>query len=291
MKLSKSLLLFFVISIIHFNGRCQTASKKEKLLGVITKNELQTSPYSSWFNTQFESYTVQKKLKNQLKKSLQNYHITVFMGTWCGDSRKEVPRFYKVLEEINYPIENLKIIAVNNTKEAYKKSPTNEEVGLNIHRVPTFIFYKNGKEVNRIIEHPITSFEEDIIEICNATTYRPNYSTVEVLQKELDEKGSDYIKTSNTLMNNLREVVKSDYGFGYFLLNNKEHEKAIAVFTLNTKLFSKSPNTFDSLAEAYEVTGNTKLAIENYSYALSLIEENSSVLRLKNKISALKMKE
>jgi len=76
------------------------------------------------------------------------------MGTWCGDSKREVPRFIKVLEAANFPVDNLKIVAVDRRKEQYKKSPTGEEWGLSIKRVPTFIFYKNGKESNRIIESP-----------------------------------------------------------------------------------------------------------------------------------------
>lgn len=37
----------------------------------------------------------------------------------------------------------------------YKESLQHEKKGLNIVRVPTFVIFKDGKEVNRIIERPI----------------------------------------------------------------------------------------------------------------------------------------
>ena len=44
------------------------------------------------------------------------------MGTWCDDSKRVVPRFIKILESVNFPMENLKIVAVNKWRDYYKKS-------------------------------------------------------------------------------------------------------------------------------------------------------------------------
>ncbi len=98
------------------------------------------------------------------------------MGTWCKDSKREVPRFYKILENAKFQKNKISLIGVDSTKENYKKSPTGEEKGLNIIRVPTFIFYKNGIDVNRIIEYPIESLEKDLLKIIKGETYIPNYS-------------------------------------------------------------------------------------------------------------------
>lgn len=46
-----------------------------------------------------------------------------------------------------------------------------EEWGLQILRVPTFIFYKNGKEQHRIIESPNRSLELDMLQITTTTNY------------------------------------------------------------------------------------------------------------------------
>jgi tetratricopeptide (TPR) repeat protein len=57
---------------------------------------------------------------------------------------------------------------------------------------------------------------------------------------------------------------------GYDLLNSKQIESAIFVFELNTKLYPKSANTWDSLAEAYWKANKTDKAIENYKKAIEL---------------------
>lgn len=58
--------------------------------------------------------------------------------------------------------------------------------------------------------------------------------------------------------------------YGYQLLNNGQHDQAIEIFTLNTKRFPKSANTWDSLGEGYATKGDKKNAILNFKKSLSL---------------------
>ena len=147
----------------------------KKLLGEINKQGLEQAPFNDWFSKNYDSYLVNEKVVEKLINSLKEYKITVFLGTWCGDSKREVPRFYNVLEAANFPKNQLKVIAVDNDTKTYKQSPGGEEKGLNIHRVPTFIFYKDGKEVNRIVEYPKETLEKDMLKITTGEKYTPNY--------------------------------------------------------------------------------------------------------------------
>ena len=83
------------------------------------------------------------------------------MGTWCSDSRREVPRFYKILDSLNFPSAKVKLIMVDRKKEAagIDISP------FNIELVPTMIFYNDGLEDGRIIETPKETLEKDLEEI------------------------------------------------------------------------------------------------------------------------------
>jgi tetratricopeptide (TPR) repeat protein len=58
--------------------------------------------------------------------------------------------------------------------------------------------------------------------------------------------------------------------YGYQLLNQKEQDKAIDIFILNTQRHPKSANTFDSLGEAYALKGDKKNAIINFKKSLAL---------------------
>lgn len=57
---------------------------------------------------------------------------------------------------------------------------------------------------------------------------------------------------------------------GYNLLNQKQTEGALFIFQLNTKLFPKSANAWDSFAEANWKAGKKEKAIEYYNKAIEL---------------------
>jgi tetratricopeptide (TPR) repeat protein len=58
--------------------------------------------------------------------------------------------------------------------------------------------------------------------------------------------------------------------YGYQLLNDKEQDKAIEVFVLNTQRHPASANCFDSLGEAYALKGDKKNAVVNFKKSLTL---------------------
>ena len=57
-------------------------------------------------------------------------------------------------------------------------------------------------------------------------------------------------------------------------MNQKEYDVAIQVFKINTELYPKSSNTFDSLADAFLKKEDTLNAIENLKKALAINPEN-----------------
>lgn len=59
-------------------------------------------------------------------------------------------------------------------------------------------------------------------------------------------------------------------GMGYGYLQRGETAKAIAVFRLNTELYPESANTYDSLAEATEASGDKAGAVALYKKALEV---------------------
>lgn len=63
---------------------------------------------------------------------------------------------------------------------------------------------------------------------------------------------------------------------GYELLGNDDHQKAVEVFAVNTKLFPASANAFDSLGEACWHAGRTKEALAHYRRSLELDPQNGN---------------
>ncbi len=136
-------------------------SQEPMLLGYTDRKAFQDTSFSWWFNSVYDTYKVDTAAVQNLADSLKDVKITIVMGTWCSDSRREVPKFFKILDKIKYPSSDVTIITVGRDR----KGRGEETKGLDIELVPTFIFYKNGKELGRIVESPKVSLEKDMEKI------------------------------------------------------------------------------------------------------------------------------
>ncbi|MGB1043226.1 MAG: thioredoxin domain-containing protein [Tenacibaculum sp.] len=279
----------FAFSVVGQQVNFTTTDAKGNpiLLGKTNKDAFKNESFS-WFNINYNNYLTNDKVINHLKDSLNNSTIKVFYGSWCGDSKRELPKFYKVIDEVDFDKNKLEVIAVDKKPEAYKTSPNGEEKGLNIHRVPTFIFYKNNKEIGRIVESPKQDFERDIFAITSQKKYTPQYMVVEYLHKLLNESSIiDLQKEQFKLTTYLAEYTKGSRElntYGYKLLRSKQIEKALFIFELNTKMYPYKANVFDSLAEAFYTIKNYEMALKNYDKALSLKPNDKDILAMIDKI-------
>lgn len=167
-----------LITIIAFLNSCSaqqevTAKKNDRgdLVGIANKESFNQAPYTTWFTQKFDTYKTDEATITSLKTALKGIKIKGFMGTWCGDSKRETPRFYKILEQAGFNFKNLELVTVNRSK----RTPDNLQEGLNIKRVPTFIFYKDGKEIGRYVEYARESLEKDILKIVSGKPYKHSY--------------------------------------------------------------------------------------------------------------------
>ncbi|MEP7323247.1 MAG: CocE/NonD family hydrolase [Saprospiraceae bacterium] len=64
---------------------------------------------------------------------------------------------------------------------------------------------------------------------------------------------------------------------GYTFLNEQKMEAAIGIFKLNTELHPEDANWFDSLAEAYEVSGNTPMTKQISQFILDMLNKKSEL--------------
>lgn len=168
------LVLLFSIILTSCNAQQEITAAKNKsgdLVGYANKESFNASPYKSWFTQKLNAYTPDEATITLLKPALKGVTIKGFMGTWCGDSRRETPHFYKVLELTGFNLKKLQLITVNRSK----KTPDNLQEGLDIKRVPTFIFYREGKEIGRYVEYARESLEKDMLKIVSGKAYKHAY--------------------------------------------------------------------------------------------------------------------
>jgi tetratricopeptide (TPR) repeat protein len=143
-------------------------------------------------------------------------------------------------------------VAVDPGPELYKQSPQHEEAGLNIHRVPTIIVYKNGKELQRIVESPVESLEQDLLNITTKSHYNARFELVAAVDKKL-KKGVKKLKRAEAkLLKTYKGKVSSLYELNTYakvLRATGKNDEALAVLELNTKIFPKDKRVYISLSQ------------------------------------------
>lgn len=274
------ILLFTALSCTSF---AQTNTEKPGILyGVCHKDSLVADPFGKWFNPGYESYHPNPVITGDLKKqNFENISIKIFFGTWCGDSKREVPRFLKLLSEIPFRQNNLQLIALGGGDSLVKQSPGHEEAGLGIFRVPTFIIYKNGIEVNRINEFPVFSLEKDLLAILTNQGYKPNYRSFGTVQRWL--KDGSLTEENNSirgLAEQLRTLVADEHelnSLGYLLLKQGKKKEALQVFRINYTLYPESSNTASSLGEGYYENNDYKKAVSFLERSLELKKDSKEI--------------
>ncbi|PWG05138.1 tetratricopeptide repeat protein [Polaribacter aquimarinus] len=72
---------------------------------------------------------------------------------------------------------------------------------------------------------------------------------------------------------------------GYRYIRNKDYDSALEIFKINTILYPKSSNVFNSLGEAYFLKKDTATAIENFKKSLAINPENRNSKRFLKKLT------
>ncbi len=141
------------------------------LMGIHGEQAFQQEPFASWFVPNYEAYDPDVMILDELSEQIQDVEIRAYMGTWCGDSKRETPKFFKLLDQAEYDQTKLTLVAVDRSKT----QPENLVNGYDVVRVPTFIFYRDGKELGRFVERPRESLEQDILKIVSGQPYKHAY--------------------------------------------------------------------------------------------------------------------
>lgn len=93
--------------------------------------------------------------------------IDVFLGTWCGDSRREVTRLFRALELVPEPWPfTIRFIGVDRAKTA----PGLTE-GVELRFVPTIVVRRDGAEIGRIVESAPRGIERELFDLLSGATH------------------------------------------------------------------------------------------------------------------------
>lgn len=147
-----------------FNQKTTDPKKgNEMLIGYCNREGFKSvnCNFDSAFTAEYPVYKADEATMKLLAKELKGVKVTLVMATWCGDSKEWVPRFYKIMDELNFNFKKLTLICVDRAK----KAPGTDVEKLKVELVPTFIFYRKKVEIGRIIEVPGDLLEKEMLKI------------------------------------------------------------------------------------------------------------------------------
>lgn len=107
----------------------------------------------------YDNYKPDEKIISKINALSRKFEVEIYLGTWCKDSKNNVPKLIKIFKTI-------KKVKVKYFAILWRKAERSEIYKLkDIKRIPTIIFYSKEKEIGRIIENPKKTIEKDTFEI------------------------------------------------------------------------------------------------------------------------------
>jgi len=131
------------------------------LEGRVQKKQLAEYKKLNWFTPNYQSYKPDTAILKLLNAKTEGICFIMFGGTWCSDTQRELPKFLSLLEHLQIGSNRYEMWMLDMKKES---KYVNQKI-FDIQYVPTFLVFKEGKEIGRIIEKPKQSLELDLLEI------------------------------------------------------------------------------------------------------------------------------
>jgi hypothetical protein len=133
------------------------------LTGLVTREAVESFD-DVWKGLRAQDYEPDATGVATIRDNLKDVEVFAVVATWCPDTRRDLPRFFKIVDRAQWPMKTITLLAVDRTK----KDAGGLTEKWNVTRVPTFIFTRGGREIGRVVERPTTTLEKDIAAILAA---------------------------------------------------------------------------------------------------------------------------
>jgi hypothetical protein len=142
------------------------ASDPQVLLGPVTREQVEAA-VPAWVQAEVEAKP-DLAAARALAAVAPGAEVTVLLGTWCSDSRREISRLWKALDAIGAAAGGgasgglpftLSYIGVDEAK----REPAAAVAAAGLKYVPTLIVSRDGREVGRIVEDSPHGVEIDLL--------------------------------------------------------------------------------------------------------------------------------
>jgi len=253
------------------------------LVGTVTRADLKEAPFSEWFDREYRNYEPVMETVRALAGHIDSVSVEIYFGSWCGDSKREVPRMMRVLDLAGLDEGQLSLVALSDRPMEFMKAPGNPQVGALVHRTPTFIVRRGGKEIGRIVETATTTLEGDLLAIVEGRAPLPKFGAEALVYRlVLDHSGEeaeDALRKAGARILELGDPGSLWHYAEFDLLKNDRAHEARAVIELYLQVEPKSVRGHLILSDALAALGHKDEALAAVGRALELEPRNERALR------------
>jgi hypothetical protein len=139
---------------------------KQVLLGPVTREQVEAA-VPAWVQAEVEA-DPDLAAARALAGVAPGAEVTVLLGTWCSDSRREMSRLWKALDGIGATSgggagSGLPFTLTYTGVDEAKREPAAAVAAAGLKYVPTLIVRRDGREVGRIVEVSPHGIEHDLL--------------------------------------------------------------------------------------------------------------------------------
>lgn len=138
------------------------AAEAEPLVGTVTRAEVETHR-PDWVTAEVEAQP-DAAAGAALAAVEPGAEVTVYLGTWCSDSKRELARLWRAFDDAGVFAEDdlpfaIEYVAVDRDK----REPAGRAAAAGVEYVPTFVVSRGGEEVGRVVEIAVEGIERDLL--------------------------------------------------------------------------------------------------------------------------------
>jgi len=179
--------IIFILLLVGCKGQIQEKKTPQKplkvesligeegetvILGYMNRANLDTPEFQAWFQPEYNNIKIPEGWSAEYAPLAKNLEFKLFLGTWCGDTQRELGGMFKILDLLGVSNDKIEMYSISEAKD----SPLSYEKEYDILNIPTLIFIENGKEINRFVEFPVVNLVDDFSKILKREPYENSYA-------------------------------------------------------------------------------------------------------------------
>lgn len=155
------------------------AKNEPVLVGTVTREQVEEA-VPDWVQAEVEA-APDAAVAQALAAAPAGAEVTVYLGTWCGDSKRELARFWRAVDQAGGAVPfQVRYVGVDRDK----KEPADLLAGIGLEYVPTFVVRRDGREVGRIVEESPHGVEKDLLSLVDGSAQGLVTAKQELLQEK-----------------------------------------------------------------------------------------------------------